>query len=122
MKYAITFLGGSVFSAGAVVLAGGRPAVMLWLGATLAVTTLGAILWLAGIRRVARFLNAFMDALEGSRQVARPRVISGKNANPWGWVKPSTKQQERNTRETAAEYLDIDPDELLDTPAARRVS
>jgi hypothetical protein len=108
MKLALSFLGGAIFSAATVILAGGRPAHMLWLGAALALTTLGATVYLAGLRRVARFLNAFMDAMEGAVEKSRSeragmrseaktsKVVSGKNKNPWGYVKPSAKQRDRD--------------------------
>lgn len=119
MKLALSFLAGSIFSALAVVLAGGRPANMLWLGAALAVASIAALVYLAGLRRVAHFLNAFMDAMEGVRQVehAKPakqmaprasRVID--RSNPMGYVKPSKKQEEQILRDTAAEYLGDDAD------------
>ena len=114
MKLALSFLGGAIFSAAAVILAGGRPANMLWLGAALALTTFGAVVYLAGLRRVARFLNAFMDAAEGVQPKAkqsrteRPAVAPAlekylnprarpviDRSNPMGYVKPSKKQQEQ---------------------------
>ena len=94
MKLSLAFLAGSLFSAAAVVLAGGRPAGMLWLGAALALTTFGALVYLTGLRRVARFLNAFMDGLEGVQSVqpvrtkqatARAaRVIDTRRSFPYG--------------------------------------
>jgi hypothetical protein len=92
MKYALCLLAGSLFSCGAVVLAGGRSANMLILGAALALASVGAVVYLAGLRRVARFLNAFMDGIEGVQK--QPR--SGRNANPWGYVKPSAKKRDRD--------------------------
>jgi hypothetical protein len=125
MKYATCFLAGAIFSATAGVLAGGRFANFLLLGAGLALTSLGAVVYLIGLRRVARFLNAFMDALEGAGQPdTRPakqtaprasRIID--RSNPMGYVKPSKKQEEQILRDTAAEYLE--DDELFGT--ARRV-
>jgi hypothetical protein len=120
MKLALSFLGGSLFSCAAVVLAGGRPAGMLWLGAALALTTFGALVCLTGLRRVARFLNAFMDALEGAEKPARTakqsRVVSGKDKNQYGWVKPSTKQRDAVLNDTISEYLGDDFDEVMSAP------
>jgi hypothetical protein len=125
MKLALFFLGGSLFSAAAVVLAGGRPAGMLWLGAVLALTTFGALVYLTGLRRVARFLNAFMDGIEGAQpvrtksatqRVARP-VID--RSNPMGYVKPSPKQRDQILKDTAAEYLGDDFDEAMIAPRVR---
>jgi hypothetical protein len=129
MKLALSFLAGSIFSALAVVLAGGRPANMLWLGAALAVASIAAVVYLAGLRRVARFLNAFMDAMEGVQpKVAKtpraafdPALASHLNSqrgsrpvidrsNPMGYVKPSKKQQEQILQDTASEYLGDDVD------------
>ena len=116
MKLSLSFLGGSLFSATAVVLAGGRPAGMLWLGAALALTTFGALVYLTGLRRVARFLNAFMDEIENVQPVrtkqATPRAARPviDRSNPMGYVKPSKKQQEQILRDTAAEYIGEDVD------------
>jgi hypothetical protein len=121
MKLALSFLGGAIFSAATVVLAGGRPANMLFLGAALALASLAALVYLAGLRRVARFLNAFVDAVEvkpargnaGKRGETRGNtgtrpVID--RSNPMGYVKPSKKQQEQILQDTAAEYLGDDAD------------
>lgn len=132
MKLSLAFLAGSIFSALAVVLAGGRPANMLWLGAALAVASIAAVVYLAGLRRVARFLNAFMDGVEGvqpkvtksPRAVVDPALANYLNnpraarpvidrSNPMGYVKPSKKQEEQILRDTAAEYLG--DDELFGT-------
>jgi hypothetical protein len=116
MKLSLAFLAGSLFSATAVVLAGGRPAGMLWLGAALALTTFGALVYLTGLRRVARFLNAFMDGIEGV-QPARTKSATPRAArpvidrsNPMGYVKPSKKQQDQILQDTASEYLGDDAD------------
>jgi hypothetical protein len=124
MKLAIGFLGGSVFSALAVILAGGRSAVMLWLGFTLALAAVAGILWLAGIRRTARFLGAFADAwgakdspVERTQAVSsairgEANIKSMRNRSPVtnlsGYVKPSRKQQDRILEDTISEYLDDD--------------
>jgi hypothetical protein len=124
MKLALSFLGGSLFSAAAVVLAGGRPAGMLWLGAALALATFGALVYLTGLRRVARFLNAFMDGLDGttkpSAKHATPRAARPviDRSNPMGYVKPSKKQQDQILQDTAAEYLGDDAD-IFGTAAGR---
>ena len=126
MKLALAFLAGALFSATAVVLAGGRPAGMLWLGAALALTTFGALVYLTGLRRVARFLNAFMDGLEGvqSVQPVRTKQATARAArvidrsNPMGYVKPSKKQQDQILQDTAAEYLGDDAD-IFGTAAGR---
>ena len=126
MKLALAFLAGSLFSAAAVVLAGGRPANMLWLGAALALTAVAATVYLAGLRRVARFLNAFMDGIEGvqpkAAKMATPRAARPvmDRSNPMGYVKPSKKQQEQILRDTASEYLGDDVD-IFAAPAAGRV-
>ena len=112
MKLALAFLAGSLFSALAVVLAGGRPANMLFLGAALALASLAALVYLAGLRRVARLLNAFMDVMDGpQRKHPKLRIVSGKNKNPYGWVKPSAKQRDRDF----ANDLEFMKEEMSDT-------
>lgn len=115
IKYALCLLAGSLFSCGAVVLAGGRSANMLILGALLALASVGAVVYLAGLRRVARFLNAFMDGIEGVQK--QPRVVSGKDANPWGYVKPSAKKRDRDF----ANDLEWMKEEMAETKTAGRV-
>ncbi len=121
MKYALCSLAGSMFSAGAVVLAGGRPAVTLWLGFTLAMLTIGALLWLAGLRRVARFLDGFMDGLERAGAACKPALAraSLEAVKPIGYVKPSSKQRDRILADTISEYLD---DDTFSPPQVRRAS
>jgi hypothetical protein len=123
MKLSLSFLGGSLFSAAAVVLAGGRPAGMLWLGAALALTTAASLVYLTGLRRVARFLNAFMDGIEGVQPVRTKSAIQRAarvidRSNPMGYVKPSKKQQDQILQDTAAEYLGDDAD-IFGTAAGR---
>ena len=78
----------------------------MWLGAALALTSVGALVYLAGLRRVARFLNAFTDAMEGvqPKPAKQARIVSGKDKNPYGWVKPSSKTEMRNAMDAAEEY------------------
>jgi hypothetical protein len=126
MRYAIGFLGGSVFSALAVILAGGRSAVMLWLGFTLALAAVAGILWLAGIRRTSRFLASFANAwdakdsaVENSQAVSFSKPTEAKakrqrnNPDQWGYVKPSSKQRDRVLNDTIEEYLS---DDILSAP------
>lgn len=111
MKYAIGFLGGAVFSAASVVLAGGRSAIMLWLGFALATGALAGILYLMGIRRTARFLSAFADAwgskdAESKKTVPAPRQMPDRS----GYVKPSKKRQLEILNDTIDEYRNRTPE------------
>ena len=63
IKNALMFLAGTVVSTVIVVLAGGRPAAFVGLGLLLALSIAAGVLWLTGVRRLARFLNAFADGL-----------------------------------------------------------
>ena len=121
MKYAFSFLGGSAVSAIAVVLSGGHPAILFWLGATVTATALGTSLWLLGIRRAARLLHAFADAW-GSAQEPFARTkqspslqVVEKSANSKsGYVKPSKKQQLQILADTVEEYRNSkETDEFL---------
>ena len=124
MKYAFSFLGGSVVSAIAVVLSGGHPAILFWLGATVTATAVGGILWLLGIRRTARLLNAFADAwgsaeLPFARTKQSPSLqVVEKSANSKsGYIKPSKKQQFQILADTVEEYRNSkETDEFLSDP------
>lgn len=125
MKQALTFLSGSVVSAIAVVLSGGHPAILFWLGATVTATALGAILWLLGIRRTARLLNAFADAWSSAQEpFARTKqspslqvVEKSANQKSSGYVKPSKKQQLQILADTVEEYHHSkETDEFLSDP------
>lgn len=107
MKLSLAFLAGAILNTTVIFFSPGKPALLVFLGAALSLASVGALLWLAGVRRAARFLNAFMDALEGTEPVrTKSRVVSGKDKNPWGWVKPSAKQQRQNVEDTIEEYLE----------------
>jgi hypothetical protein len=123
IKLSLAFLAGTVFATGIVICGGGRPAAMLALGFLLTVSIAAGVLWLTGVRRLARFLNAFMDGLEGVQQpvsmnAARNVRETSRPAN--GYRKPSTKQRDQILADTMEEYLtdDIFSPEKTD---ARRV-
>ena len=125
MKQALTFFAGSIVSAIAVVLSGGHPAILFWLGTTVTATALGAILWLLGVRRAARLLNAFADAWGSAQEpFARTKQSSAlqvveKSANQKasGYVKPSKKQQLQILADTVEEYRNSkETDQFLSDP------
>jgi hypothetical protein len=111
IKLSLAFLAGTVFATGIVICGGGRPAAMLALGFLLTVSIAAGVLWLTGVRRLARFLNAFMDGLEGVQQpvamnAARNIRETLRPAN--GYRKPSTKQRDQILADTMEEYLTDD--------------
>ncbi len=101
IKTSLAFLTG-VLSMGVIVyMAGARFAVpMFFAGICFVVVPVIAVLSsVQRIRSVARFMLAFADSWDGAnspRKQTGPRVVSGKNSNPWGWVKPSPKQRDRD--------------------------
>jgi hypothetical protein len=129
MKYAIGFLFGSVFSAFAVVLAGGRSAVMLWLGFAMAVALVSGILYLMGIRRTARFLSAFADAWgtkdEASRASAPAKLRRVKSdSDRWEEVlqekrTPNARVERRAVRESEENAAFFADPELFEVPAKK---
>jgi hypothetical protein len=82
MKHALCFLAGTVLSTIAI-----------------ACSLLTAVLYFAGLRRMARFLNALMDALEGTKAAGPVHV-----ADRSGYVKPSRKNQIQMVADTIEEY------------------
>jgi hypothetical protein len=111
MKYALGLLSGSIFSAGCVIWAGGRPTAWLSLGFLLALGVSGGILWLTGPRRLARFLTAFADAWEGNRKAVTGREPSlvrrsaqSVESKPSGYVRPSKKQELQIMNDSIEEY------------------
>ena len=129
MKNAIFFFAGSVLTSSAVVLAGGRSAVTLWLGFALALALVAILVYFAGIRRVARFLSAFADAwgtIGAVEKSLSDRVKMRGEANRRlqfvdrsGYRKPSTKQRDQILEDTIDEYLDGD---TFTAPVRSRVS
>lgn len=111
IKNSIAFLAGTVFATGIVICGGGRPAAMLALGFLLTVSIAGGALWLTGVRRLARFLNAFADGLALSGEPATRQAGSGRHsrvprvADQSGYRKPSSKQRDRILEDTMEEYL-----------------
>jgi len=111
VKLSIAFLAGTSFATLTIVLAGGRASTMLGLGFLLALSLAAGILWLTGVRRLARFLNAFADGLASSDQkVARQAVTARQSgsglhvADRSGYVKPSRKAQLQNMADAVEEY------------------
>jgi len=114
IKNSLAFLAGSVLITGIVISAGGRPAAFVGLGFFLAVSLGAGVLWLTGVRRLARFLDAFILAssddrasLQGGRvrhAAIAPRVDRS------GYRKPSTKQRNQILEDTMEEYL---PDDIF---------
>jgi uncharacterized membrane protein YdfJ with MMPL/SSD domain len=111
IKTSIAFLAGTVFSTGIVICGGGRPAAMLALGFMLTVSIAAGVLWLTGVRRLARFLNAFADGLALSGEPASRQAGSVRHsrvprvADQSGYRKPSTKQRDQILDDTLDEYL-----------------
>jgi hypothetical protein len=99
MKHALCFLAGTVLTTIAVVLNGGHVLGFAILGFLIACSLLTAVLYFAGLRRTARFLNALVDALEGTKAAGPARV-----ADRSGYVKPSRKNQIQMVADTIEEY------------------
>jgi hypothetical protein len=79
------------------------------------------------VRSIARFLNSFADSLDSfslasSRSSTRPPVVAFDQERVSGYRKPSRKQAEQITRDSAAEYLGDDADEIFGVSPSRRVS
>lgn len=127
MKLALCFLAGTVFATGIVICGGGRPSAMLALGFLLTVSIAGGVLWLTGVRRLARFLNAFADGLALSGEPATRQAGSVRHsrvarvADQSGYRKPSTKQRDRILEDTMEEYLSDDIFTAPKSSDARRV-
>lgn len=116
IKTSIAFLAGTVFATAVIVLAGGRASAMVALGFLCAVAIAAGVLWLTGLRRLARFLNAFTDGMETAEapplKAARVTQIDRS-----GYVKPSAKKRDQILNDTIAEYLG--DDELFGAPGKR---
>jgi len=103
IKTSLAFLAG-VLGMGVIIYTAGAHFAAPMFFAGIAVVIVPAIAVLSSvsrIRSIARFMIAFADSWEGSSPRAetrqsRPHVVSGKDKNPWGWVKPSTKQRDRD--------------------------
>lgn len=98
MKHLLSFLGGSLLTTGAVVLAGGYHAGMVILGGILTVTLLLALISALGIPRVSRWLLAFHAAnSECAGTPVRRKTQTPKSANVISFQKPDvlnpTQQQ-----------------------------
>jgi hypothetical protein len=99
LKTSIGFGAGVLAMAAVVYLTGAHFAAPMFFAGVVAVLAPAVALLssVARLRSIARFLNAFADSFEGSGVSRRqPRVISGKDKNQWGWVKPSAKQRDRD--------------------------
>ncbi len=120
IKIALSFLAGTTFSTLAIVLAGGRASAMLGLGVLLAVALGSGILRVIGVRRLARFLDAFADGLASAqpsptRQAGsvRQSTRAPRMADRSGYVKPSSKKRDQILEDTIDEYL---PDDMFAPP------
>lgn len=119
IKNSLSFLAGTVFSTGIVICGGGRPAAMLALGFLLTVSVGAGVLWLTGVRRLARFLNAFADGVLASSDQNSARQASSARqprtglhvADKSGYVKPSRKAQLQNMADAVEEYREKVSDE-----------
>ena len=99
MKLALSFLFGTLFATGAVILNAGHPLGFVALGFLAACSLLMGVLYLAGLDRVLRVLNALNDSAPVEWPAARRRV-----ADPSGYVKPSRKRQMQDVADTIEEY------------------
>jgi hypothetical protein len=120
IKLSLSFLAGTSFATAAIVMAGGRASMMLGLGFLLACSLGVGVLYWVGVRRLARFLNAFADGLASTTNTAaregervRHGTSEGRRAavapiDRSGYRKPSAKQQEQILRDTVSEYLTDD--------------
>jgi len=121
VKLSIAFLAGTLFATGCMVAAGGRAPLMIGLGAFVALGVVGGIMWLAGLRRVVRFLNAFADGLAssgagssreaGSVRQSAPRISRVPDRS--GYVKPSRRQQLQVLSDTVDEYRNKETADFL---------
>jgi hypothetical protein len=131
MKLALSFMTGVLAMAAVVYFAGGRFAgPMFFAGAFAVICPLVCVLAsVSRLRGIARFLNTFADSwdsfsLASSRSNTRPPVVAFDQERVSGYRKPSRKQAEQITRDSAAEYLDLDDtaDALFGSSPSRRVS
>ena len=111
IKYSLTFLVGTMFSTLVMISAGGRAAQFIGLGFLLTVALTAGVLWLTGVRRLARFLNAFADGLASSESKPARQASSARQsgaglhvADKSGYVKPSRKAQLQNMADAVEEY------------------
>ena len=124
MKLLLAFMTGVLAMAAVVYITGGRLATPMFFAGAVAVFVplIACLSSNKRLRSVARFLNAFAEALSKSRPEAAPvRTMP----DPGGYRKPSRKMQEQITRDTAAEYLNDDSlDDIFAPPpvGSRRAS
>jgi hypothetical protein len=120
MKLSLAFLTGVLTMAAVVYITGARLAAPMFFAGAVAVIVPG-IAYLSSIKRVrtaARFLYSFADAWEGTQS----GPVAVRSAEASGYRKPSRKQAEQIARDSAAEYLGDDADEIFGVSPARRAS
>jgi hypothetical protein len=131
MKLALSFMTGVLAMAAVVYFAGGRFAAPMFFAGIVAVIAPGiaAVCSVKRVRSIARFLNSFADSwdsfsLASSQSNSRPPVVAFDQERVSGYRKPSRKQAEQITRDSAAEYLDLDDtvDALFGSSPSRRAS
>lgn len=125
MKLSLAFMTGVLAMAAVVYVTGARLAAPMFFAGAVAVAG-PSIALLSSVKRLrsfARFLTAFADSWEGKAESKPMRVVADRSA----YVKPSPRQREQITRDTAAEYLNDDSlDDIFAPPPvasnARRAS
>jgi hypothetical protein len=109
IKTSLAFLAGTVFATAIVILGAGRPAAMIGLGFLLTAAIASGVLWLTGLRRLARFLNAFADGLNVAQEAQEPKQRTRPTPiDRSGYVKPSAKKRDMILTDTISEYLGDD--------------
>ena len=111
IKLSLAFLAGTSFATVTIVMAGGRASAMLGLGVLLTISLMAGVLYWVGIRRLARFLNAFADGLASAESKSARQGTSARQsgaglhvADKSGYVKPSRKAQLQNMADAVEEY------------------
>ena len=120
MKLSLAFLTGVLTMAAVVYSTGAHFAAPMFFAGIVAVVAPG-VAYLCSVKRIrtaARFLYSFADAWEGTQ--SGPVAVRSSEAS--GYRKPSRKQAEQITRDSAAEYLGDDVDEIFGVSPSRRAS
>jgi biotin transporter BioY len=129
MKLSIAFLTGVLAMAAVVYSTGAHFAAPMFFAGVVAVVAPG-IAYLSSIKRIrtaARFLYSFADAWDGTlipRAVVKDHLttVAVRSAEASGYRKPSRRQAEQITRDSVAEYLGNDVDEIFGVSPSRRAS
>jgi hypothetical protein len=132
VKLTLSFMTGVLAMAAVVYITGAHFAAPMFFAGIVAVVAPGiaAVCSVKRVRSIARFLNSFADSwdsfsLASSQSRTRPPVVAfDQEERVSGYRKPSRKQAEQITRDSAAEYLALDDtaDALFGSSPSRRVS